>query len=193
MKTSWGSGRRSARLLVSAIGLATVIAVPGLAAAQATAEGQVTFTKDIAPIVQRDCEPCHRKGGVAPTPLSTYAEARPWARAIELQTSVREMPPWFIDKNIGIQRFKDDISLSDEEIAKIAKWVDSGAPQGNPADMPPPRQYPDARGWTIGTPDLIVSSPVMTVKPFGADWHGEGGPVATGLTEDRYIEAIEPK
>ena len=66
------------------------------------------------------------------------------------------MPPWYIEKNIGIQQFKDDISLSDEEIAKIAAWADSGAPQGNPADMPPPLTFADANGWTIGTPDLIV-------------------------------------
>jgi len=195
MKTSGSSGRESACLFALAVGLAVVglVAVPGLAAAQVAPQGQVTFTKDIAPIVQRSCENCHRKGGVAPMSLSTYAEARPWARAMKLQTSLREMPPWFIDKNIVIQRFKDDISLSDEEIAKIATWVDSGAPQGNPAEMPPARQYPDARGWTIGTPDLIVSSPVMTVKPFAADWHGEVGPVPTGLSEDRYIEAIETK
>jgi hypothetical protein len=182
----------STYLLAVGVGLAAFVATPGLEAAQA-GQGQLTFTKDIAPILQRSCENCHRKGGVAPMSLSTYAEARPWARAIKTQTSLREMPPWFIDKNIGIQRFKDDISLSDEEIAKIGKWVDSGAPQGNPSDMPPARQYPDARGWTIGQPDLIVSSPVMTVKPFGADWHGEVGPVSTGLAEDRYIEAVETK
>ena len=125
--------------------------------------------------------------------LSTYAEARPWARAIKDQTSRREMPPWFIDKDIGIQRFKDDISLSDEEIAKIAYWADNGGPQGDPGDMPPAREYPDPRGWTIGEPDLVVSSSTMTVPAFGPDWHGEAGPVPTGLTEERYIRAIQTK
>src|SRR5262249_23555684 len=127
----------SVGVAVAAVGL---IAASGLAAAEVEAQGQGqgqgqgTFTKDIAPIVQRSCENCQRQGGVAPMSLSTYAEARPWARAMKRQTSLREMPPWFIDKNIGIQKFKDDISLSDEEIAKIARWADSGAPQGNPAD-----------------------------------------------------------
>src|SRR4029079_4453942 len=97
----------------------------------------------------------------------------------------------FIDKTIGVQKFKDDISLSDDEIKTIATWVDSGAPGGNPADMPPPRHYADAAGWSIGTPDLIVSTPVMSVKARGADWHGEIGPLPTGLGEDRYVQAVE--
>src|SRR2546426_8491628 len=191
MQTSWSSGPRSTCLLVLAVAAAAVVAVPGLAAAQA-APGQVTFTKDIAPIVQRSCERCHRKGGVAPMSLSTYAEARPWARAIKLQTSLHEMPPWFIDKNIGIQRFKDDISLSDEEIARIATWVDAGAPRGNPADMPPPRQFLAVDAWSIGEPDLILSSPVITVKAVGGDEHPfYVGSAPTGLTEDRWIESFE--
>ena len=89
--------------------------------------------------------------------LMTYEQVRPWARAIKTRTAQREMPPWFIEKNVGIQKFKDDPSLSDAEIATIAAWVDGGTPRGNPADMPPPRQFADAAGWTIGTPDLIVS------------------------------------
>ena len=91
--------------------------------------------------------------------LTTYEQVRPWARSIKTCTAKREMPPWFIEKNIGIQRFKDDPSLNDAEIATIGAWVDAGALRGNPADMPPPRQYADPAGWTIGTPDLIVSSP----------------------------------
>ena len=127
--------------LIAALAL---LAMPERAAAQDASSGQVTFTKDIAPILQRSCENCHRKGGVAPMPLSTYDEVRPWARAIKTKTSAREMPPWFIEKNVGIQRFKDDPSLSDDEIARIARWVDGGASRGNPADMPPPRQDADA-------------------------------------------------
>ena len=194
--TTWSMARSTSLLLVSA-GLVAVgvVLMPGPVAAQTEVpdQGRVTFTKDIAPLIQRSCENCHRSGGVAPMSLSTYAEARPWARAIKDQTARGEMPPWFIDKDIGIRRFKDDISLSADEIARIATWADSGAPQGDPADMPPPRQYPDQRGWTIGEPDLIVSSAVMTVPAFGPDWHGEVGPVATGLTEDRYIQAIQTK
>jgi len=159
---------------------------------QATPRG-VTFTKDVAPILQRSCENCHRPTGVAPMALTTYEHVRPWAAAIKRKTATREMPPWFIEKTIGVQKFKDDPSLSDEEIETIAAWVDSGAPKGNPADMPPPRVYADAAGWSIGTPDLIVSTPVMTVKARAADWHGEIGPIPTGLTEDRYVQAVEFK
>ena len=73
----------------------------------------------------------------------TYEEARPWARAMKQKTLLREMPPWFIEKNIGIQHFKDDLSLTDEEIATIGAWADAGAPRGNPADMPPPIEFAD--------------------------------------------------
>ncbi len=120
----------------------------------------------------------------------SYNETRPWARSIKNRTMSREMPPWFIDKNIGIQRFKDDPSLSNEEIAAIASWVDHGAPLGDPADLPPPREWP-ADGWTYGTPDLIVPSPEGTIEADAPDWFGEWGVTPTGLTEDRYIKAIE--
>ena len=97
---------------------------------------QVTYTKDIAPVLQRSCENCHRADGVAPMSLTTYEEVRPWARAIKQRTGIGPhagvMPPWYMEKNIGIQSFKNDPSLSDEEIAKIAKWADSGAPQRQP-------------------------------------------------------------
>jgi hypothetical protein len=125
--------------------------------------------------------------------LITYEEARPWARSMKLKTAQGEMPPWFLEKNIGIQKFKDDISLSDDEIAMIAAWADAGAPRGNPADMPPPLKWADENEWTIGTPDLIVSSPVITMPAVSADLHDEFGPVPTGLTEDRYIKAVEVK
>ena len=92
-------------------------------------------------------------GTVAPMSLVTYEEARPWAKAIKQKVSAREMPPWFIDKNVGVQHFNNDESLTDEEIATIVKWVDGGAVQGNPADMPPPRQFADDQAWQIGKPD----------------------------------------
>ena len=101
------------------------------------------------------------------------------------------MPPWFVEKNIGIQRFKDDPSLSEEEIAKIAKWADSGAPRGNPADMPPPLDFANADKWTIGEPDLVLRSPEVIVPAVGPDKWGSLGLVPTGLTEDRYVSAVE--
>src|ERR1700687_3149875 len=129
-----------------------------------------TFAKDIAPILQRSCQNCHRPQGVGPMPLVTYEQTRPWARSIQLKTAKGEMPPWFIEKNVGIQKFKDDPSLGDEEIATITAWADNGAPQGNPADMPPPKQFPPVGAWSLGTPpDLIVSSPTWTVRSGGGD------------------------
>lgn len=124
--------------------------------------------------------------------LITYQEVRPWAQAIKNKTTRREMPPWFLDKNVGIQRFLDDISLSDREIATIAGWADGGAPQGNPADMPPPRTFTDASTWSIGAPDIIVSSPPHTVKAVSGDFHSPYvGNANTGLTEDRWVAAYE--
>src|SRR3989441_6434554 len=105
------------------------------------AQGDVTFTKDVAPILQRSCQNCHRPGSIAPMSLLTYKDARPWARSIKEKVVRRQMPPWHIDRSVGITRFKDDPSLTDAEIAMISNWVDQGALEGNPADMPPPRQF----------------------------------------------------
>src|SRR5476651_359626 len=96
----------------------------------------VTFSKDVAPILQKACQNCHRPGAIAPMSLLTYQDARPWARSIKQKVSSREMPPWYIERHIGINKFKDDPSLTDAEIGIIANWVDQGAPAGNAADMP---------------------------------------------------------
>ena len=174
-----------------------MLATPALSA-QGAAPDAVTFTKDIAPILQRSCQQCHSPSGLAPMPFTTYEEVRPWARSVKQQTSLRNMPPWFIEKDIGIQRFKDDISISDEEITTIAAWVDNGAPRGNPADMPPPLEFPPAGLWSSGEPDLVLSSPAFTVRAVGADWHGTLDEMAgreikvpTGLTEDRWVKSVE--
>src|SRR5947209_569401 len=123
----------------------------------ALAQGQVTFTKDVAPILQERCQICHRAGTFAPMSLVTYEQTRPWARSIKQKVAAREMPPWFIEKNVGVQHFSNDVSLTDTEIAAIVKWVDAGAPLGNPADMPPARQLPDLNRWQFGEPGLVVS------------------------------------
>ena len=174
--------------------LAVLVAAPGPTVAQVASPHPATFSKDVAPILQRSCENCHRAGGGAPMSLVTYSEVRPWARALKARTAAREMPPWFIDKNIGIQQFKDDPSLSDDEIATIAAWADAGAPQGDPADLPPPREWAERGKWSIGTPDLVISSPVSTVEALAPDWYGMVNPPSpTGLTEDRWIKAVEIK
>jgi len=183
--------RGSLSLAVSAV---VATAVP---ASAGQSKEPVTFARDIAPILQRSCQQCHRPDSVAPMSLITFEEVRPYARAIKQRTGLRSkpgvMPPWYIEKNVGIQHFKDDISLNDEEIAKIASWADNGAPKGNPADMPPPLVFADASAWKIGTPDLIVSSPTVEMKGIAPDWFGSIGESATNLPEDRYVSAIEIK
>jgi len=153
-----------------------------------------TFTKDVAPILQRSCQNCHRPGSIGPMALLTYEDARPWARAIRTRVSLRQMPPWFVDPAAGtIHTFKDDPSLSPAEIASIVAWVDGGAPRGNPADMPAPKQFDDSDRWHIGKPDLIVTMPVdANVAAAGPDWWANYIADA-GLTEDRYIKAVEAK
>jgi hypothetical protein len=178
-------------LLFGLATLAVLIPQHALAGGQAGSGRDVTFTKDIAPILQRSCQNCHRPDGMAPMSLLTYEDVRPWARSIKAKTSQREMPPWFIERNIGIQKFKDDPSLSDEEIARIASWVDNGGPRGNPADMPPAVKFADAGAWTIGAPDLVVSSPVITVKPVAPDLQADIGVVSVDLAEDRYVKAVQ--
>jgi len=193
--TASGTGRKIVRLtLWVALGTAAV-ATPVFAAGQSQPQRPLTFTKDIAPILQRHCQSCHRPDSLAPMSLLTYEDARPYARAIKTRTALRTqrgtMPPWFIEKDIGIQQYKDDPSLSEEEITTIAKWADSGAPRGNPADMPPPLDFQSGDQWKIGKPDLIVSSPELTVKAMSADQWVSLGTVPTGLTEDRYVAAVE--
>src|SRR2546422_575888 len=120
----------------------------------AMAQQQVTFTKDVAPILQQHCQACHREGTIAPMSLLTYEQTRPWAKSIKAKVIAREMPPWFIDKNVGIRQFNNDISLTDQEIATLVKWADAGAPQGNPADMPPQGVFLDE--YAIGKgPDVF--------------------------------------
>ena len=192
-------GRRAAwswPLLLAAFGVALVAAAPG--AAQA-AEGEVTFTRDVAPIFQRSCQACHRPGSIAPMSLMTYEDSRPWARSIKDRVVARKMPPWFIDRTVGIQHFKDDRSLSDEEIAVIAQWVDSGAPRGNPAHLPSPVEFSDNQyEWTVADelgrdPDLVVPIPEPFLVPGDSPNLWIELVSDTGLTEDRWIKALETK
>ena len=175
-----------------------VLAAPGGAwAGQTAASGpeEVTFTKDIAPILQRSCQHCHQPDSVAPMSLITYEDARPWARAMKMRTGLGPvagvMPPWYVEKNIGIQEYQFDPSLSDDEVAKIAMWSDNGAPRGNPADMPPLKPVGGAGLWTAGEPDLITVTEDIILAGDAPDWWGEIAAVEVGITEDRHVASVE--
>lgn len=168
----------------------STLAIAGAAQAADTPQ-QVTFSKDVAPIFQARCQNCHHAGAGAPMPLITYEDVRPWARSIKTRVQNREMPPWHLDKTVGIRKYKNDISLNDKEIATITKWIDSGAPQGNPADMPPARTFAPEDAWHIGKPDLIVPmNGTHTMYKKGPDWWIDYF-AEIPITEDRYIKAME--
>jgi mono/diheme cytochrome c family protein len=195
-KSSW---KDAARILL-VLSAAAIVLAGTPAAAQTAADRAVTFTKDIAPILQRSCQQCHRPDSIAPMSLLTYEQVRPYARAIKQRTQLAYvpgqrgvMPPWLVERNIGIQQFKEDLRLSDEEIATIAGWVDSGAPEGNRADLPPPLTFAENSRWFLGKPDLIVSSPPILVKGVGPDWWGDFGETRSDIPEDRYAATVEYK
>jgi len=167
-----------------------ILGSAGSSFAQTTAR-EVTFTKDIAPIFQAKCQQCHHVGTGAPMPLMTYEDTRPWARSIRQRVINREMPPWHLDKTVGIRKYKNDRSLTEGEIATIVKWIDGGAARGNPADMPPPITFKPDDEWYIGKPDLLVTmNKQHTMYPKGPDWWIDYF-AETKLTEDRWIQAME--
>lgn len=186
--TDGGVLMRKATLGMVLLAALAMVLLPGSASAQSS---DVTFHKDVEPILQRSCQVCHRPDNMAPMSLMNYQETRPWARSIKNKVVAREMPPWHIDPNVGIQDFIGDRSLTKAEIETISTWVDAGAPRGNPADGPPPAALPDFGAWDI-EPDLIVTSPPHTVPAEAGDWWGDYI-VESGVTNDRYIQAIQTK
>ncbi|MAC69527.1 MAG: hypothetical protein CMP84_04860 [Gammaproteobacteria bacterium] len=176
--------------------LTFLISLSGAFAAVSSAQAQeVTFHKDIEPILQRSCQNCHRPGGVGPMPLVSYEQVAPYAGLIEYKTGLRDragaMPPWYMEKNIGIQDYKNDPSLSDEELAAISTWARTGTPKGNAADAPEPLVFDDSLKWAAGEPDLIVTTNSVTKLAGTADWWGEIDRVPVGLDEDRYVKSVE--
>jgi len=175
---------------------ATSSAQTAQTAPAAAAANAPTFTKDVAPIFQEKCEACHRPDSIAPMSLVNYAEARPWAKAIRARVADHTMPPWSIDKTVGVQSFKNDRSLDEKQIATITKWVDAGAPQGNPKDMPVAKAWPEDQGWNFAPlfgqkePDLIVKSYDFTMPAVSQDaWDKRVTP--SGITEPRWVRAVE--
>jgi hypothetical protein len=155
----------------------------------------ITFHKDIEPVLQRSCQNCHREGGVGPMPLVTYDQVAPFAGLIEYKTGLRDragaMPPWYMEKDIGIQNYKNDPSLSDEEIAAISHWARSGAPKGNLEDAPDSLVFDDSLKWTAGQPDLVVKTNSVTKLSGTADWWGEIDRIPVDIEKDRYVKSVE--
>jgi hypothetical protein len=146
----------------------------------------VTFNRDVAPILQKHCQSCHRPGQAAPMPLLTYQAARPWAKAILNAVASRKMPPWFADPRYG--RFANDPSLAQTEIDTLVNWANDGALEGDPQDLPPPVQWPEG-GWQI-QPDVVVSLPPYRVPAKGiVEWIYVTVP--TGFAKDTWVTSIE--
>jgi len=146
-----------------------------------------TFYKDVLPILQNHCQVCHRSGEIAPMPLVTYKDAKPWAEDMKEAVRSRKMPPWFADKRYG--HFSNDPSLSEKEIATIVKWADAHAPAGNTKDAPAPRRW--VEGWIIPQPDQIFTMPVPVKLPAIGDVEYTYEIVPTNFKEGRWVQMSE--
>ena len=148
-----------------------------------------TFFRDVLPILENRCQECHRKGEMAPMPLTTYGETRPWAKAIREAVRTRKMPPWFADPCCG--HFLNDRSLTAAEIETLSQWAERGAPKGNETDAPSPRQW--IQGWNLGTPDLILGMSQPFPVPAQGTVEYQYFTVPTHFNEDRWVQAVEVK
>jgi hypothetical protein len=151
------------------------------------ADAPVTFNKDVLPILQRECQTCHRPGEIGPMPLLTYQGTRPWAKAIKSAVLSRKMPPWFADPAHG--QFANDRSLSPADLKILVDWADAGAPEGDAKDRPAPVRWVD--GWNIPQPDLVVQMPVEYQVPASGTVEYTYIIVPTGFKEDKWVQAME--
>jgi mono/diheme cytochrome c family protein len=156
-------------------------------AAKKSSTATVTFTKDIAPILYKNCVECHRTGEIAPMALVSYKEVRPWAKSIRERVVDKTMPPWSADPKYG--HWANDPRLSEKEISTIVSWVEAGAPKGNDKDLPEMPQFPV--GWTIGKPDAIISMPEEQTVPADGTVPYLYFTMPTNFTEDKWIQAME--
>jgi hypothetical protein len=168
-------------LVVAALSFATVGAP--LAAPPAVP----TFTKDVAPILFNSCASCHRPGEIAPMNLLSYEDARPWSKSIKNKVLNREMPPWFADPRYG--RFRNDRSLTQQQVDTIVAWVDNGAPKGDPADLPPQPSFPS--GWQHGEPDYVIEMPIELDIPAEGELDVQYLYQPVPFAEDRFAEVLE--
>ena len=183
------------------LGVALAVIVFGPFGAYAAENSRVTFTKDVLPILQQSCIACHREGGndiagmIAPMSLRTYAEVRPWSKAILKAVKTGKMPPW--DATVEFNGvFSNERTITPEEVATIERWVESGAARGNPSDAPAPLDLPESNGWNIGEPDLVIKLPepywvadeVRDIQPRFSVLITE-----EQLPENRWLRAVEWK
>ncbi len=167
----------SASLLLSAVAFA------------APAPTQVTFYKDVLPVLEKNCQGCHRPGEPGPMSFMTYDSTRPWAKAIKTAVATKKMPPWFADPHYG--KFANDRSLSEGDIKTLVSWVDGGAKAGNPKDAPAPVAFTE--GWVIGQPDKVFEIPAAFNVPTSGTIDYQYVVMHTGLTEDKYIQFAEAR
>jgi hypothetical protein len=167
--------------------LAVLCSLLTFSAGAAMKPAPVTFYKDVLPILQKNCQECHRAGEAAPMALLTYEEVRPWAKAIKVSVLAKKMPPWFADPAYGT--FHNERTLRPDEIAKIVAWVDKGAPAGDPREGPPMKQWTE--GWSIGKPDLVVEMPQPYEVPASGTIEYTYLVLPLNLTQDRWVQAAE--
>ncbi len=163
-----------------------VMAIFAVAANKPSAT-KVTFTKDIAPILYKNCAECHRAGEIAPMSLLSYQEVRPWAKSIRERVIDRSMPPWSADPKVG--HWANDPRLSEKEIATITEWVTAGSPKGDDKDLPPMPKF--AEGWTIGKPDAVIAMQEEYTVPADGTVSYLYFSMPTNFTEDKWISAME--
>ena len=155
----------------------------------ASAPSQITFTKDVLPIMQKRCQNCHRPGEVAPMSFLTYNEVRPWAKAIREAVLTKKMPPWFADPHYG--KFSNDRSLAKDEIDTLVSWVDGGVREGDPKDAPTPVAWVD--GWSIGKPDAVFEMPHDFDVPAAGTIEYQYIVIPSGFTKDTWVQAAEAR
>src|SRR5580698_9827606 len=164
-----------------------LVGMAGTVAMAATTAAPVTFNKEVLPILQKNCQSCHRPGEVAPMSLISYTDARPWAKAIKAAVASRKMPPWFADRKLSVH-FANEMTLSDADINTLVSWVDAGAPEGNPKDKPAAVSFPD--GWSI-RPDVVVEMTKPFIVPAKGTIEYKYMVVKTNFPEDMWVTAAE--
>jgi hypothetical protein len=185
-------GLRIVQTCAGTLGAFLIMSAPSLAA---DTTRQVTFSKDVAPILQEKCQQCHQPNSIAPMSLITFEDTRPWARSMKQRVMTRQMPPWHIDPSVGVHDFKNDMSLTDAQIDTLVRWVDAGAPEGDPKDLPPAKPLITDNEWQgvrdgFGPPDLVIRSSEYTMPARHQDvWYRPMSDIP--LTEPRWARMVE--